>query len=151
MCDDDIALQLLHKKKIYGLLLHDVAPIYDDITLFSFFYNKNKKRGVEKVGISIYHPHELQFFFDNHINFDIIQLPYNILDRRFESYLSILKEKNIEIHVRSIYLQGLLLMSPKHLPPYFEPILPVIRQLNHYAEGKKINMQQLCMQLSLQY
>ena len=30
---------------------------------------------------------------------DIVQIPYSLLDRKFESYLNFLKEKKVEIHV----------------------------------------------------
>ena len=45
-----------------------------------------------------------------HYDFDVIQCPYNILDRRIISsgWYDKLKKKGIEIHVRSIFLQGLL-------------------------------------------
>ena len=46
---------------------------------------------------------ELNFFPD------IIQVPYNLLDRKFESDIERLSKKGVEIHVRSIFLQGLLL------------------------------------------
>ena len=44
---------------------------------------------------------------------DMVQLPYNIIDQNFETsgWIKKLKKMNIKIHVRSIFLQGLLLMK----------------------------------------
>ena len=38
------------------------------------------------------------------INVDVIQLPYNILDRRFEKFFKMIKSKKIKIYVRSVFL-----------------------------------------------
>ena len=49
---------------------------------------------------------------------DLIQIPFSVLDQRLKrsGALEGLKELQIEIHVRSIFLQGLLLMDPRKLP-----------------------------------
>ena len=51
-----------------------------------------------------------------------MQIPINVFDRRFikKKYLLQLKKKGIEIHARSIFLQGILLSSNKFLPRYFK-------------------------------
>ena len=61
-----------------------------------------------------------------------MQGPLNIFDQRLiqTGILSKLKRKNIEFHSRSIFLQGLLLMSPDDLDPYFCDILPLFRKLH---------------------
>ena len=48
----------------------------------------------------------------------MIQAPLNILDQRLimSVWLKKLKKRGIEIHVRSIFLQGILLLSHNQLP-----------------------------------
>jgi aryl-alcohol dehydrogenase-like predicted oxidoreductase len=80
-----------------------------------------KRRGlVEKVGISIYGPNELETLIEN-FSIDIVQIPINIFDRRIIStgWLSKLKKLGIEVHARSVFLQGLLLMNRLELPENF--------------------------------
>ena len=65
----------------------------------------------------------------------MIQLPYNFVDRRAEVYFSKLKDKNIEIQVRSIFLQGSLLTkvsTNKKLSLIFE-------KFNRLSQNKHIN------------
>ena len=65
----------------------------------------------------------------------MIQLPYNFVDRRAEVYFSKLKDKNIEIQVRSIFLQGSLLTkvsTNKKLSVIFE-------KFNQLSQNKHIN------------
>ena len=44
---------------------------------------------------------------------DIVQFPLNVFDQSFndKSYLKSLKQKKIELHARSIFLQGTLLKN----------------------------------------
>jgi len=55
---------------------------------------------------------------------DLIQLPVNILDQSLISDGSLvkLKKHGVEVHARSVFLQGLLLMEENLIPSYFLPI-----------------------------
>lgn len=73
--------------------------------------NKLKEKGYfNKIGVSIYDFSELKFLL-NKYKFDVIQCPFNVLDKRIidENWLNILKKKKTEVHARSIFLQGLIL------------------------------------------
>ena len=73
--------------------------------------NKLKKNGdFNKIGVSIYDFKELKFLLKKY-KFDVIQCPFNILDKRiiFENWVNVLKKKKVEVHARSIFLQGLIL------------------------------------------
>lgn len=75
---------------------------------------------VEKIGVSIYNPAELDAL-PARIKLDLVQAPFNVLDRRleFSGWLARLAQENVEIHVRSIFLQGLLLMDNGTRPARF--------------------------------
>jgi aryl-alcohol dehydrogenase-like predicted oxidoreductase len=72
-----------------------------------------------KLGISIYDILKVEQFHSI-LQLDIIQAPLNIVDNRLitTGLLSRLKDLGSEIHVRSVFLQGLLIM-PKHFRPNF--------------------------------
>lgn len=81
-----------------------------------------KKAGlVKKLGVSIYDPADLNELFSIY-NFDIIQCPLNILDRRLvdSGWLKKLNTNGVEVHTRSSFLQGLLLMERDKIPAKFE-------------------------------
>ena len=60
--------------------------------------NEAKYQGkINKIGYSLYHPEELDQLFDLNFIPDIVQLPYNIIDRRFEVYFERLNDLNVEI------------------------------------------------------
>lgn len=117
------SLKKLNLNKIYGLLFHTSKDLdsKQGMKLIEAV-SKLKERGdVQKIGVSVYEPNELDILSDI-FNFDLIQLPLNIFDRRFEEsgWLEKLNKADIEIHARSIFLQGLLLLSKNKLPEKFK-------------------------------
>ena len=112
--------QSLKKLKInclYGLLLHNSNDILRfDGKVIKCLKQLKKNKLIKKYGVSIYSPNELTKVL-KYTSVDIVQAPINLLDRRLEKsgWLNRLKKKNIEIHARSIFLQGLLLLPPKKI------------------------------------
>ena len=76
-----------------------------------------KKKIIKKIGISIYDLKLIDFVI-NKYHFDVAQVPLNILDQRLikDGWLRKLKKNKIEVHVRSLFLQGVLLLNSKQLP-----------------------------------
>ncbi len=117
------SLKHLGIKSLYGVLLHNPRDILENFgkKLVDALYKIQLKGLINKIGLSIYDPSEFDQVLDL-IKVDIIQAPLNIIDRRLEysGWLSKLKSAGVEIHVRSIFLQGLLLMPRKKIPKKFE-------------------------------
>jgi aryl-alcohol dehydrogenase-like predicted oxidoreductase len=69
---------------------------------------------------------------------DIVQLPLNVFDQRLVhgGWLKRLKDEGVEIHVRSVFLQGLLLMSLDDIPVYFDPIRPLLARWHGSARDQ---------------
>lgn len=73
--------------------------------------NDLRQQGViKKIGISTYFSPSFETIL-NEYSFQAIQVPYSIVDRRLESFNSRPILQEIDIQVRSIFLQGLLLMK----------------------------------------
>lgn len=75
---------------------------------------------VSKIGLSIYGPEILDASLDV-MPCDLIQAPFNLVDRRLalSGWLKRLCDRGVEVHVRSVFLQGLLLASAADLPEHF--------------------------------
>lgn len=130
---------------LYGLLLHR----FEDFKQFPFALDCLKQlkadNKVKKVGVSLYSPHQLS---DDVLTFaDLIQLPLNILDQRFvlSNSLKQLKAANVEIHTRSAFLQGLLLMHSGMHPDYFKPIAPLLEKLTKLSNHLNISKLSLAL------
>jgi aryl-alcohol dehydrogenase-like predicted oxidoreductase len=105
--------------RIHGLLLHQPAQLLTEHgDLINSALVRLRQEGlVEKIGISIYDPSELAPILSRY-PVDLIQAPFNILDQRLiqSGWMDRLLEMGIELHARSIFLQGLLLMnSPERM------------------------------------
>ena len=84
------------------------------------------------------------------IPFDLIQIPYNIFDRQFEQYFERLKEKNIEIHVRSTFLQGLFFKDRNTLPNKLLPLKPYLVKLDDYAMTSGLSLAEVALNYNIQ-
>lgn len=116
------SLKKLKQKEIYGLLLHRSSALTEkngDI-LYRALIDLKAQGTIQKIGVSIYSPSELDFVFKN-FDIDLVQAPVNLFDRSMEStgLGQMLQKKGIEVHARSIFLQGLLLMNPESRPQKF--------------------------------
>lgn len=108
--------------KIDTLLLHNSKDLLSENgnKIFDIIQELKKEGIINKFGISIYEKDEIDQLNKN-FKFDVIQIPFNIFDTRLikSGFLRGLKKKGIEIHARSIFLQGLLLMKKNILPLKF--------------------------------
>jgi len=115
------SLERLKINKVAGLLVHDFHdihhPKFND--LYKELKNLKKQGVIQKIGFSTYIPNQVDFLLDN-FDFDLVQLPFNVFDNRLVQggQLKKLKESGVEIHARSIFLQGVLL-NFNNLSNYF--------------------------------
>ena len=138
----------LNIKKLYAILLHESDDLKSNKRhkLINVLKKLKKKNLVSKIGISIYSPKELNFIWP-FWKPDIVQCPFNILDRRiFESgWLNKLKQNKTEIHVRSIFLQGLLLKNKKTMPRKFKKWKNIFKKWDDYCKNEHISKIQGCI------
>ena len=104
-------LNSLNKKKIDYFLFHNSKDIYSKKgkVVFRILRKLKKINKIEKIGVSVYSNSEIIKLLKEY-KIDVIQAPFNILDQRLNNtkLLKILNTQKIEIHIRSIFLQGIL-------------------------------------------
>lgn len=114
--------QRLKVDKLYGILLHQATDLLKPFgkELFNTLISLKEDNKVEKIGVSIYNSSDLEWLCSS-FDLDIIQAPFSVFDQELKegNYLKILKSRGTEVHVRSIFLQGLLLMEPDKRPTIF--------------------------------
>ena len=116
----ETSLSRLNLPSCYGLLIHHGHEILSNHKLYNELIEIKNSKKVKKIGISVYSPEELMQLIDR-FDFDLVQIPLNLFDQRFlrTGMIAELKKRNVEVHARSIFLQGLPLMSKdeiQHLP-----------------------------------
>ena len=119
------SLSKMRLEKCYGLLVHHADNLWQkNGHLLAKKLQEIKNRGlVEKIGVTVYTSAQIDLVLEN-FDIDLIQLPVNVLDQRLirNGYLDRLNRMGIEIHARSAFLQGLLLMNPAEYAPFFQPL-----------------------------
>jgi aryl-alcohol dehydrogenase-like predicted oxidoreductase len=121
----DRSLTRLGQEAVFGLLVHDA----DDLLkpggrrLIDALGQLKSERRVSKIGVSVYTGDQLDGVLEVFTP-DLVQLPVNVLDQRLISggQLERLHRLGVEVHARSVLLQGLLLTEPQSLDRYFDPV-----------------------------
>lgn len=145
-------LDYLGIKSLYGLLLHRPENLLNKngIAIYETLSEFKEMGLVKKIGISIYEPDNLNKIIPN-FKLDIIQSPINIFDRRLINsfWADELKKKGIEIHARSIFLQGLLLIDPSKRPAYFKKWDKLFKEYDEWLYKKNISNFESCIRYVL--
>ncbi len=143
------SLTQLKITQLDAVLFHQVGDLINSPlaqTRIDTLIQQKKSGYIKKIGVSVYTPTQLEYCLNN-FNIDIVQLPLNALDQRFiaTGLLEKLAAQGIEVHCRSVFLQGLLLMDIKELAPYF---LPYLAPLKKFAQmTKKLTISPLVLSL----
>ena len=149
----DNHLKNLNKNKVDVIFFHDIKILLkkDGIKIF-----KNlellKKKYFNKIGFSIYDTNNLEYLSENY-NFDVIQCPYNILDKRIinSGWFDKLKYKDKEIYVRSIFLQGILVNESIYQKKYFKKWQNLFSYWFKYLEKNNISAIEYCFSDIINY
>lgn len=141
------SLSKLKLPKLYTLLFHRplelIGPSGD--ALLKAVHKMKEASMIERFGISIYSPEELDQVTP-YFNPDVVQAPLNIFDRRLitSGWLQALANKGVEVHARSVFLQGLLLMDANERPPYFDLWEKELHRYDSWLSERQISALEGC-------
>jgi len=139
----------LNTKKVYGCLIHDFSAFSKNNNIWAELIKLKQEEKVEKIGFSVYYPKEIDEILAKGIIPDIVQIPYNIFDQRFDNTIKTLKEKGVEIHVRSVFLQGLFFKDVDTLDNRFEKIKTKLIRLQGISNNLNLPIASLCLNFVL--
>lgn len=144
------SLNRLKVNKLYGYLLHHFEVYKNNPKVWDEFIALKESGKVQKIGFSLYSPEELEFILDKKSPFDIIQVPFNIFDKKFLPLMKELHEKGVEIHVRSTFLQGLFFKNRETLPEKLKPMKKYLLQLDDYSKVTGLSISEIALNYNLQ-
>ena len=129
------SLERLKTKSLFGLLAHRPADLLKNPDIWPYLQELKQKGQVEKIGFSFNIPEEAEPLLKKGYLPDLIQMPFNYFDNRFQDIMIKMKEKGCEIHSRSAFLQGLFFISANDLPGFFKDVKPEIYELQKNKEA----------------
>ena len=141
------SLSRLGVPSLYGMMLHkeEMLSFWNNglSEILRTFVMSGK---IKQIGISVYSP-EKAIQALNTDGIDMVQLPTNILDRRFEAagVFRLAEEKRKKIYIRSVFLQGLILMDADEIPEKMSFAKPVIEELESISNELKLSRKKLAL------
>jgi len=141
----------LDVKIIYALLMHRPKSLLTKRgnLIFKTLSDLKKKGVIRKIGVSEYDFNNVKKIIKKY-KIDIVQVPFNVFDQRL-IYENFSKYKKLEIHCRSIFLQGLLLKESKNLPKKFNSLKTKWKNWDNWINIKKISKMEACLNFISRY
>lgn len=138
--------------RVYGLLVHDAddlaGPNADEI--WDSMQALQDSGHAERVGASAYRPEQLERL-PARFRFGLVQVPVNIFDRRWieNGILDSIRASGAYVHARSVFLQGLLLMDPEHIPASMAHVKPLLTETRRRLRGSGLSPLQAALRFVL--
>lgn len=145
----EMSLKRLKVKKIYAYMVHNFSTYSANPKIWEDFMSLKSSGRVEKIGFSLYSTEELDYLLNENIDIDIVQVPYNILDRQFENWFSYLHSRNIEVQTRSVFLQGIFFKNIDSFQGNTYPLAKYVNVIQIYCKQNSIRVQDLALSFSL--
>ena len=147
----DASLARLNCKSLDALLLHRPQDLVEQhgAELYAAINSLRIKKIIQRFGISIYAPDELDGIIGK-FDIDVVQAPLNVFDRRILGVIDQLTARNIEVHVRSVFLQGVLIVSPKDRPQRFQPWSEHFSRFDTWVLSTGVSAMACCLAFALQ-
>lgn len=135
---------------MYGYLLHHFDVFKENNRIWDEFIDLRSSGLVKKIGFSLYSPEELEYILKKNISFDLLQVPYNIFDKKFGPYMKNLHDDGVEIHVRSTFLQGLFFKDRDTLSQKMMPLKKYLVKLDEYSKELGLSISEIALNHNLQ-
>jgi aryl-alcohol dehydrogenase-like predicted oxidoreductase len=130
-------LHIMNINSLYAYMFHSFNDYKLYIESYKYELIKLKNDGyIKKIGVSLYTNEEVEEILKSDL-IDLIQIPFNLLDnnnQRFEC-LKKMKNKNIEVHCRSVFLQGLFFKNTNELPSFLHKLAPYIDTIHKISKS----------------
>ncbi len=117
-----------------------------NINFYNLLADLKKKEVIKKIGFSVYSPLDVKLIL-KHFEIDLLQCPINIFDTRLidQDLLKKIKKKKVEIHARSVFLQGALLKDFDDLPINFKPWKNIFKIWDDYVKNLNVSKLEACI------
>lgn len=139
VADAEESLKQLRRKSVYGLLAHGPENLLRETGagIYRGLMRMKESGSASKIGASVYSPAQLKTILERY-ELDLVQLPINVLSQDFldSGMLAECARRNIEVHARSVFLQGLLLLEFDSIPPFFERLRPALAGFSGAAKAR---------------
>lgn len=136
----DRSLKRLNTDYLDSYMLHSSRYAFND-DILEALYEVKKEGKIKHCGVSVYYPDEAKKCIES--NFvDFMQLPFSVFDQRMqnEGVFDLAKDKNnTQIHSRSAFIQGLIVMKEDEVPPFLQGAKPILAKIDKLSKKYEIS------------
>ena len=120
--------------------------------IYNTLQHLKSKKIIKKIGVSIYDYKFLKKILKNY-QIDLVQAPLNVLDKRLieTGWLKKLKKQKVEVHARSLFLQGILLLKSEKLPKKLNKLKNTWKKLEEWQKNNNKNPLEMNLSLVKKY
>jgi len=146
----EMQLKTLQQPSIDYLLFHSFKDWVENPSSIKDLFELKEKGLIKFLGISLYTNEELEKAIDSGC-FDVVQVPFNLLDNFSKKgfLFEKAKQRGIKIHVRSVFLQGLFFREQSSLPAFFSPITKSLSEIHSICKRENIKIADLAIQYAV--
>ena len=145
------SLQVLQTDHVEVFMLHQASlHILENDEVSSIFLNLKKEGKIGAAGVSTYTPEETKKAIEAGV-WDVIQIPFNLMDQRQEAFFSMAKEKGIGLVVRSVLMKGLLSDRGKNLHPALNDVEKHIAGYRELLKSTGFSLPMLATKFALSF
>lgn len=129
-----------------GVLAHS-ADLFIERKFQEQLTEAKHEHRIQRIGVSLYTEEEINLVMESKVEPDIIQLPMNILDTRLHRHgvLKNLSASGVDVHIRSVFLQGLFFLPQDILRQQFEDAVPYLGKLHSIARQAGLGLGELSL------
>lgn len=153
----DIVLRVEHDIKtlgvesLYGYMFHSFQDFERSFGTFRRPLGELRSAGrIRKLGVSVYSNEEVEALLGVK-EIDLIQIPFNLLDNANlrGAVLKAATNRGIEVHTRSVFLQGLFFRELSLLSNRLKPLEPHLAQIAAIANRANVSISDLSLHYAL--
>lgn len=147
------ASERLATASLHGVLLHRSRDALGarGTALIAALREAREEGLAQRIGVSVYRAEDIDEVL-RQFTPDIVQLPLNALDQRLlnSRHLERLRDLGVEVHARSVFLQGALLSPQAELPPFLQPLRPALDRFRALAGRHSLSSAEAALAFVLQ-
>jgi len=129
-----------------NILAHSATEYIESERFRSELLSCKQISGVRKIGVSVYTKRDIESVFEKHPP-DLLQVPVNLLDKRLvhDGFLEQVWSSGVEVHARSVFLQGMFFSPIAEIGERFPEVLDSIEKLSRICVKEQVSLSQLAL------
>lgn len=145
-------LKTLNVDILDGYMFHSYSSLKKTPHLLETLISCKNKGLIKKIGVSVYTNEQINDVILHFSEIDFVQAPFNLLDNQFcrKNAFEKLRINGIEVHTRSVFLQGLFFKNKETIQSKLKTLTPYLNRLDEIAKEHGSDIQTLALQYVLQ-